>query len=158
MLAGGCLVLRGIVALLLFFVSSAFAQRTVTGVSTSLGEYGTDKLSVQQIFTPLGASGAYSLKLRFTRTRGIRIFSSTVFDAGQCFGAASAYCIGYYTDDLRRQVFVSTEMGEVISYLLDFDGRKVHVLYGVGNEAPSGRVRAFPTWDDKGQFAIREQY
>jgi hypothetical protein len=48
------------------------------------------------------------------------------------------------------------------SYLLDYDGSTVHILYEPGQgrwygEAV-GRTQALPTWDAQGKFAIREQF
>ncbi len=134
-------------------IGLALARRQiVTLPDAPLGQAGGAALYARAVFEHVRLD-VYDLSLQFYERRHGTLARRRSFEAGQGFGVANALCIGYYTSEERMQVFVSTEMGAVRSYLLDYDGHQVHVLY----RRTVGRVRAFPTWDDKGRFGIREQ-
>ena len=101
----------------LFAVILAVGPGSEIGPPTPLGNAGEDSLIVRELFTHV-THLVNSLTLSFERRRAGRLIASRRFIVGQCFGVPSAYCVGYYTHDLRKQLFVSTEMGEFITYLL----------------------------------------
>lgn len=146
-----------------FLLASAFAQLASTSApETFLGDSGADTLWVQQLFTPIPNVRFCWLTLRFSKRHADRIISSQDFKIWASSGVPDVFCVGYYSDSKRRQIFVSMTAQSITSYLLDYDGKKVHILYEPGQGrwygGGQGRVFAFPVFDAKGNTAIRESF
>ena len=149
--------------MIIAFVTLALSQlASKNSPETYLGEVGAESVFVQQFFTQM-RYGRTALKLRFfCRRHGIPSGSKDfdVWDSSK--GLPDVFCVGYYVGNGRRQVFVSMIDQRIVSYLLDYDGKNVHVLYEPGEGrwygGGVGRVQAVPTWDEYGGFGIREKF
>jgi hypothetical protein len=133
-------------------------QYPLSGPKTFLGTRGKDILYMQPYYTKATPANTASIKLKFFVESPSGRGSAHWFNAGQAIGIPDVLSVGYYARSDRREVFISMEVGAVSSFLLDFDGKRIHVLYSSETEPESGRIRSFPTWDDTGRFAIREMY
>lgn len=151
---------RNMVALLL---ASTVAQgASNASPETFLGDSGKEKLWVQQVFTPVPDTRFCRLTLRFTARENDRVVSSQDFKVWVSSGVPDTFCVGYYAGNERRQIFVSMTAQSITSYMLDYDGKVVHVLYEPGQGrwygGGEGRVFAFPVFDAMGNVAIRESF
>lgn len=59
---------------------------------------------------------------------------------------------GWFLHNGRKQVFLSVIQGRIASYIFDFDGKELNVLYRM----EEGRVQTSPHFTKKGQFYIKE--
>lgn len=110
------------------------------------------KLSASIIYTKVAHSLERRVSVKFSLIKGGRVVSNTSMNIGNSIGGARLIMVGDYLNNGRSQIFISTEMGMIASYLLDFDGKSIRKLY----EKSTGRVLTFPGLDYDGHFVIQE--
>jgi len=142
-----------LIATLLISHSVRSLATSYDGPASSLGAAGHDLLYVTPVFDP-SDSDAYDLKLRFECRRNKRVASSTEFKVGPSFGMPTAFSVFPYLRNARSQVFVSVRYGAVSSFLLDYDGKKIKVIY----KRTEGRVEVIPGIGSSGRAFLLETW
>jgi hypothetical protein len=90
--------------------------------------------------------------LHFQRRLRGKVTDTKDFDAGASQGPAVQFEIGNFLGKDRRQVFISVRFGRVATHLLDYDGKRIRVLYG----RTEGRVSVTATPHGSGRCEITE--
>jgi hypothetical protein len=113
-----------------------------------------DSLYAKLVYTDdLGHDHRY-LSLAFMSVVNGRIIVRQRFPVGITVGAPRLVCSEYFLRRDRRQLFVSAEDRRISSFLLDFDGSKVRVIY----QNIDGRVLTFPRFAFSGDAEIDEYW
>ena len=93
------------------------------------------------------------LTLKFERIRAGKRISLQRFEAGMSFGMPTIITRNLLANG-RRQVFLELSRGQTKSYLLDYDGKSIKVLY----RNSYGRVDALLSFDESGRPVIVEYW
>ncbi len=93
----------------------------------------------------------YLVKVVFTAKRGQKVVARIRRDLGQTFALNVVEC-GWFLGNKHEQLFVTTEMGAVESWMFDFDGKTVRTPYHMAG----GRVLPYPSFDETGRCQIAE--
>jgi hypothetical protein len=121
-------------------------------VTTTIGSVKQDDLEVTPVIKKTTHTECL-LTLIFERIRDGKRISLRTFEAGMSFGIPTIM-IRYLLPNKRRQVFIELSRGQTKSYLLDYDGNSIRVLY----KNSYGRVDALLSFDESGRPVIIEYW
>lgn len=135
--------------------SSGFAGDR--GPLTCLGVAKSTSLFVRPTF-PAGPDEFGECVLEFTGTRRGKLSNVSRFSV-PCFGMPKVLAVANFANrGQRKEVFVVGQENLDFSYLLDYDGRRVTILYPPSTGEPGGRVYSRLAWNRSGAFRIKEAY
>ena len=126
--------------------------KDIVGPMTPIGTVGNDALFVSTDYKP-GLGTECTLYLVFERQHLGRVLEKQKFDVGSSNGLGFV-SLNRLNDNGRTLIFASVSDQRSQSFLLDYDGKAVKILY----KNAVGRVAASPAFDDRGRAIIVEYW
>ena len=141
------------IAISLTLIVLSLPQKNVGSMCppSRIGTFGGGDLTVRLVASEAD-SFQCDLKLLFERTSHDNVRLVSRFDVGPSFGLPATLMILPMLGNGRSQVFISARFGAVRSFLLDFDGQRVKMIYS----RTEGRVDAMPIYQANGKAMILE--